>query len=102
MYNVTAFSEAQNMGDILTYAGTTTGVVLPMDVISIALFVILMVMMLKNGSTFEKGLLTSSYVMLVITGLLSWAGFVNQLIPYAFLSIVGLLLLYMTFSSNNT
>jgi len=97
MYNLTQLSTAENVQDIVAFSNTATEPITTMGVISVSLFFIMIMVLLKWG--FDRAFLVSSFMSFMLTSLLSWGGMLSMYYPFVFLSMTAFTYLYMVFTS---
>jgi len=96
-YNITGFTNAETVADIVVFANESTGNIL-FGLFILALFFIMLMTMRKYE--FTDTLLTSSFVCFVLSAILSYGGFLNILFPIGFLAILSFTTLYVWMNRN--
>jgi len=97
MYNLTQLSNAENIQDIVVFSNTTTEPITAMGVISVSLFFIMIMVLLKWG--FDRAILVSSFMSFILTSLLAWGGMLSMYYPFVFLAMTAFVYLYMVFTT---
>lgn len=96
MYNLTTLSATENVQDLVVFANSTTDPVSVMGMLSIAVFFIVTMVLLRWG--FERAILTSSFISFMLTAMLSWGGMVTMYYPFVFLSMTAFMYLRLVFT----
>lgn len=97
MYNLTKLAGANTIQDIVVAANEYTLPTIPaMGLISIGLFFVLIMVLIKYG--FANALMVSGFIMFMLTALLSWGGMVPMIYPFGFLAITAFTYLKITFT----
>jgi len=90
-YNLTNLTSVETILDIAKFSNEATNDAF-WSMAMIAIFFILFLMMQRNG--FLNGLMTSSFISLILSTLLVGAKLINFMFPLAFLILTGLTLLF--------
>jgi hypothetical protein len=91
-YNLTNLTNAQNVGDLVTFANSSTEGFF-IGLVMVAIFFILL-MALKKWE-FTNALLASSWVSFLLAAILAYGGYVNVLLPLGFLILAATTALYL-------
>lgn len=99
-YNMTALIEADDWGDIALAANAATDGVL-FTGLSIALFFVFLMGLKKGGGWgIDESILASSFACFILTAVLSYGGFINIIVPLAYLAILAFTGLYVWATRN--
>lgn len=100
MYDLTCLTNATDWGVMAGCANTATEGTL-FGGISIALFFVLLIGLRRGGGwNMDDALLVSSFALFILTGILSYGGFVNIIFPLGFLALLAFTGLYVWASRN--
>jgi len=98
LYNITSLTESLNFGELALWANAASDGVL-FGFFTIAIFFVV-VLALKRYD-FADGLLVGAFVSFVISGILTYGGFLNIIFPLCFLIIVALSGFYVWMTKRN-
>lgn len=95
LYNLTQLQASETFADLLVYANVSSNEVL-INFMMVAVFLI--VLMVLRRYDFIDVLLADSFGCMIISGFLAYGGFINIIVPLAFLMILVLsgFYVYMT------
>lgn len=99
-YNLTALAAADDWGEIALVANAATEGTL-FTGLSVALFFVFLMSLKKGGGwPVDDSILASSFACFILTGVLSYGGFINIIIPLAYLAILAFTGLYVWATRN--
>ena len=93
MYNLTSLQETGNPIGVVTWANTITNGIL-FQLMCVAVFIILLVILSRSAS-FDESLLLSSFISFVLSIILATSGLISLYTALLFLAITALTGLYI-------